>query len=266
MYLSFYFSSDVLMFFFSLTLMFSVFSLTLSDEDFGYIDSWCRIKSRDLHDVEYMLDHHINKEMVAQYNSTTKRWTGYTDYGKQSADIWNNDPREISRREIERITLCNLNGPELFDAVEAFMVPPNVTLRQEGPSSNPTLVCSVHYFYPKHIKVTWQKNGQEVTSNVMSTGELANGFWSYQIQSHLKYSPVSGDRFSCMVEHMSLPEPRLYYWEPTMSGSDRMKIFIGFFGLILGLAFLVLGFICWKTSAGRPLEPTDNSAYASING
>lgn len=51
------------------------------------------------------------------------------------------------------------------------------------------LVCSVYNFYPKLIKVSWRRDGQEVTTGVTSTDELADGDWYYQVHSHLEFTP-----------------------------------------------------------------------------
>ncbi|KAJ8004957.1 hypothetical protein DPEC_G00141670 [Dallia pectoralis] len=92
---------------------------------------------------------------------------------------------------------------------------PHVLLRSTNPtgSRHPAmLVCSAYDFYPKTITMTWLKNQQEVGSDVISTEEMSNGDWSYQIHSHLEYTPTAGERITCMVEHISLTEPQLHDW------------------------------------------------------
>lgn len=94
-------------------------------------------------------------------------------------------------------------------------VEPSVRLKSAdaaGSKHQRMLICSVHGFYPKHIRVTWQKNGNNVTSDVTSTDELSNGNWLYQIHSYLEFTPKTGEKITCMVEHASLPEPKLYEW------------------------------------------------------
>lgn len=69
---------------------------------------------------------------------------------------------------------------------------PKVVLKSVVPPAGhhpAMLVCSVFKFYPKQIKVSWFRNGQEVTSDVTSTEELEDGDWYYQIHSHLEYTP-----------------------------------------------------------------------------
>uniref|UniRef100_A0AAQ5YW59 Ig-like domain-containing protein n=1 Tax=Amphiprion ocellaris TaxID=80972 RepID=A0AAQ5YW59_AMPOC len=99
------------------------------------------------------------------------------------------------------------------------------------------LVCSVYDVYPKQIKVSWFRDGQEVTSEVTSTDVMQDGDWYYQIHSHLEYTPRSGEKISCVVEHASLEEPLKTYWDPSMPKSDKEKIAIGASALILGLIF-----------------------------
>ncbi|XP_055774157.1 H-2 class II histocompatibility antigen, E-S beta chain-like [Salvelinus fontinalis] len=89
------------------------------------------------------------------------------------------------------------------------------------------LMCSAYDFYPKPIRVTWLRDGHEVKSDVTSTEELANGDWYYQIHSHLEYTPKSGEKISCMVEHISLTEPMMYHWDPSLPEAERNKIAIG---------------------------------------
>uniref|UniRef100_A0A3P8THY2 Ig-like domain-containing protein n=1 Tax=Amphiprion percula TaxID=161767 RepID=A0A3P8THY2_AMPPE len=108
-------------------------------------------------------------------------------------------------------------------------------------------VCSVYDFYPKQIKMSWFRDGQEVTSEVTSTDVMQDGDWYYQIHSHLEYTPRSGEKISCVVEHASLEEPLKTYWDPSMPKSDEEKIAIGASALILDLIFGLAGFIYYKS-------------------
>ncbi|XP_045062916.1 H-2 class II histocompatibility antigen, A-S beta chain isoform X2 [Coregonus clupeaformis] len=145
------------------------------------------------------------------------------------------------------------------------VVEPNVTLRLEGPSSDSSLVCSVHFFYPKHIRVTWLRNGQEVTSDVTSTDVMANGHWSYQIQSYLKYTPTIGERITCMVEHISQTEPKFYDWDPSLPKSEKNKIVIGACGLLLGVVFVAAGLTYRMTSTGWLFGHIGFRDYGTVN-
>ncbi|XP_063050195.1 rano class II histocompatibility antigen, A beta chain-like [Engraulis encrasicolus] len=97
------------------------------------------------------------------------------------------------------------------------------------------LVCSAYNFYPKMIKLTWYRDGQEVTGDVISSEELADGDWYYQIHSHLEFTPKAGEKISCEVHHTSLKEPKLVDWDSSMPEPERNKIAIGAAGLVLGV-------------------------------
>jgi len=76
-------------------------------------------------------------------------------------------------------------------------------------------MCSAYEFYPKKIKVSWLRDGKLMTSEVTSTMEMADGNWYYQIHSQLEYTPKSGEKISCVVEHASSPQPIVKDWSKT---------------------------------------------------
>ncbi|KAM3864375.1 H-2 class II histocompatibility antigen, I-E alpha chain-like [Diretmus argenteus] len=41
---------------------------------------------------------------------------------------------------------------------------------------------------------------------------MSDGDWYYQIHSYLEYTPISGEKITCMVEHFSLTEPVPQIW------------------------------------------------------
>ncbi|XP_037553244.1 H-2 class II histocompatibility antigen, E-S beta chain-like, partial [Nematolebias whitei] len=139
--------------------------------------------------------------------------------------------------------------------------PPTVKLHSTEPSSShqpSVLVCRVFDFYPKTIRVSWLRDGQEVSSDVTTTDEMQDGDWYYQVQSDLEYTPRSGEKISCMVEHVSLSEPLIKDWDTSMPEPERKKIAIGASGLILGLVLSLAGLIYYKRKArGRILVPTN---------
>lgn len=96
-----------------------------------------------------------------------------------------------------------------------FLVEPYVWLRSvksEYSQHSHMLICSAFDFYPKQIKLTWLRDGKEDTSDVTCTDELPNGNWLYQLHTYLEFTPKPGEQISCMVEHASLREPKLYNW------------------------------------------------------
>ncbi|KAL0152415.1 hypothetical protein M9458_052138, partial [Cirrhinus mrigala] len=108
------------------------------------------------------------------------------------------------------------------------------------------LMCSAYEFYPPHIKVSWLRDGKPVTSEVTSTMEMADGDWYYQIHSELEYSPKSGEKISCMIEHASFNKPMIHDWDPSLLESARNKIAIGASGLVLGIIIAATGIIYFK--------------------
>nr|XP_024655851.1 HLA class II histocompatibility antigen, DR beta 4 chain-like [Maylandia zebra] len=164
------------------------------------------------------------------------------------------EERERAEAEVEERLKAEYGAA--LSPLQTRQVKPYVKLHSTTPaySQHPAmLVCSVYDFYPSKIKVSWLRDGQEVTSDVTSTEEMADGDWYYQTHSHLEYTPRSGEKISCKVEHASLEKPLITDWDPSselsMPESERNKLAIGASGLILGLILSLAGFIYYKRKA-----------------
>ncbi|KAM9404094.1 H-2 class II histocompatibility antigen, E-S beta chain-like isoform 2-T3 [Salvelinus alpinus] len=218
----------------------------------------CRFSSEDPRDIEFLLQVYGNKKLLGQYNSTTEKCTVYTQWMKNFTETACKGPAFLAARREEMKKYCSSNVPVVYGYLLDKAVEPYIRLRSVEPFSTrhlAMLVCSAYVFYPKPIRVTWLRDGQEVTSNVTSTEELVNGDWTYQIHSHLEYTPTPGERITCMVEHFSLTEPKLYDWDPSMPGPERNKMVIGACGLLLGVVFIAAGLIYYrKKSTGEETQ------------
>uniref|UniRef100_A0A8C9Y4D3 Ig-like domain-containing protein n=1 Tax=Sander lucioperca TaxID=283035 RepID=A0A8C9Y4D3_SANLU len=199
---------------------------------------------------------YYNKVEYFRFSSSLGKFVGYTEYGVMQANYWNRQTSYLAGMRATKVRLNNVT----ISKTAMRLSKPYVRLDSTAPfgGKHPAmLVCSVYDFYPKQIRVSWIRDGKEVTSDVTSTDELADGDWYYQIHSYLEYTPRSGEKISCMVEHASLREPLITQWDPSMPESERNKIAIGASGLILGLVLSLAGFIYYKRKArGRILVPS----------
>ncbi|XP_062301213.1 H-2 class II histocompatibility antigen, E-S beta chain-like [Scomber scombrus] len=221
----------------------------------------CQFNTSKLEDVRYIRSTYYNKMEFSKFDSSVGKFVGYTEYGVKQADYWNNDASILAQMKTARERYC-LNNVQIWSNNPLTKsVKPYVRLYSVAPPAgkHPSmLVCSIYSFYPKTIIVKWLRDGQEVTSDVTSTEEMADADWYYQIHSHLEYTPRSGEKISCKVEHASLREPLITDWDPSLPESERNKIAIGASGLILGLILSLAGFIYYKRkSRGRILVPSN---------
>ncbi|XP_059571294.1 T-cell surface glycoprotein CD1b-3-like [Alligator mississippiensis] len=79
------------------------------------------------------------------------------------------------------------------------------------------LICRVTGFYPRPIRVTWLRDGEEVTPGpgLNSSSLLPNADLTYQLRIVLAVDPGAGHSYACRVEHSSLGHQGLIvYWGP----------------------------------------------------
>ncbi|CAI5677794.1 unnamed protein product [Oreochromis niloticus] len=240
-------------------------SLSTADGFMYYAVSRCDFNSSELKDIQYIRSYYYDMMEITRFDSNVGHYVGYTEYGVKQAEYWNKDQGDLAAMRAQKETYCHNNIGIDYSNVLSKSVKPYVKLHSTTPASSQhpaMLVCSVYDFFPSKIKVSWLRDGQEVTSDVTSTEEMANGDWYYQTHSHLEYTPRSGEKISCKVEHASLEKPLITDWDPSsdssMPESERNKLAIGASGLILGLILSLAGFIYYRRKArGRILVPTN---------
>ncbi|XP_048066481.1 rano class II histocompatibility antigen, A beta chain-like [Megalobrama amblycephala] len=236
-----------------------LFVLTGADcaDDYYMRRSRCIYSSPDYSDMAYIDSFYLNKFLFTQFNSTLSKFVGFTEIGMGIAEQWNNSPFVLTERN--GVNLCKFIIKSEDTPARVKVVKPKVKLSsvtRAGGKHLAVLMCSAYEFYPPHIKVSWLRDGKLMTSDVTSTMELADGDWYYQIHSELEYTPKSGEKISCMVEHASFNKPMIYDWDPSLPESERNKIAIGASCLVLGMIIAAAVLIYYKKKiTGRILVP-----------
>uniref|UniRef100_A0A8C8A1R0 Ig-like domain-containing protein n=1 Tax=Oryzias sinensis TaxID=183150 RepID=A0A8C8A1R0_9TELE len=182
--------------------------------------------SFDLKDIEYISSMYYNKDEVIRFSSSLGKFVGYTEFGVKNAKRWNNDSSILSNWRAQKEAYCKHNIDNYYQNTLTKSEPGSskavffnlfLSVTPSGGHHPAMLVCSIYNFYPKHIKVSWLRNHEEVSSDVTSTVEMEDGDWYYQIHSHLEYTPRSGEKISCKVEHVSLKDPIITDWSKYLS-------------------------------------------------
>uniref|UniRef100_A0A3Q2CZX9 Ig-like domain-containing protein n=1 Tax=Cyprinodon variegatus TaxID=28743 RepID=A0A3Q2CZX9_CYPVA len=210
----------------------------------------------NFNDIEYIVVTSFNKQSLMQYNSTRGYWIGFTNYSIMTSYNWNKDPLDHLLRKMEKKLLCydNINFIQTIGNLSATPIIRLKLIKQNYGQHPVMLECSAYNFYPKQIKLTWLRNGQEVTEGVSYTDVIPDGQFYYQSHSYLEYAPTSGERISCMVEHSALSEPQTIVWGDSFTVEEKGQVAVGLCGLLTGSLLLTSGLIYYKKKSAAYID------------
>uniref|UniRef100_A0A4W6BM15 Ig-like domain-containing protein n=1 Tax=Lates calcarifer TaxID=8187 RepID=A0A4W6BM15_LATCA len=160
-------------------------------------------------DMVFFVKNIFNQKLNNLYDSRVGRYVGFGEYGMKNADHFNSQAWKMALRKAQVETLCRYNARLFRRSTLDRKVPPIVRVRQTKPADygeRSMLECSVVGFFPQEVRVSWLRDGVEVTTDVSSTDVLANGDWSFQLHSYLELILKRGERVTCRVDHSSLKE------------------------------------------------------------
>ncbi|XP_071318234.1 uncharacterized protein [Trachinotus anak] len=191
-------------------------------------------------DVQYQIQYQYNGQLQALYNSSTEKVAGFTQYGKVFADEVNKDPHYLQVRRHDLDYYCKFQGSQMYKDITAKSVPPLSrlkTVRSGSSRDSVVLVCSAYNFYPRHIRLSWLRDGVAVPDppGVVIT-EMPGGAWRYQIHSYLEHTLSTVHNISCLVEHSGLQRPQLLQLE--LPEPQPVSLALG--GSLLGGGVVVL--------------------------
>nr|AFN85571.1 MHC class II antigen beta chain [Chiloscyllium plagiosum] len=217
--------------------------------EFNSSGSWTYI-------AQYIYDH----ELIMYFDFSHKKFIAVKDWMKSNADRLTKERGEAAYQEAFGFCQNNIGIDE--SEVLPRKVEPTVTIRPKASphsAQSALLSCHVTGFYPPEIDVTWLKNGAPIPDGVINTVLLSDGDWTYQVEDLLQYQPVSGDKYTCHVEHSSLRGPRSVDWEVrSIPESAHPKIAVGALFFVIGLIILLAGVIMRLKNAKAILDSSNH--------
>ncbi|XP_072249301.1 class I histocompatibility antigen, Gogo-B*0101 alpha chain-like [Leuresthes tenuis] len=184
-----------------------------------------------------------------------------THFTYAAAGSWQHDALHLRRRR--QLTLyaniylpfCARTLRHLLDSEKQVVmrrVRPRVRLITKQVVGGAKLTCLATDFYPRHIKLTLQRDGEPVGADQLSGGVvLPNGNGLYQVrktlmidEEELRGKPV----YTCTASHLSLDNRLDVRWKAESSHSHRVHALS--VPAILLVAAVLLMVLRWRRGAG----------------
>lgn len=100
-------------------LMFVFTSEASADGKYFHILKTCQLTDTgSQYDMQYQIQYHYNGRLQAVYNSSTETVEGFTEYGKQFADMVNKDPHYLQVRKHDLEYYCKIQMTAVYKDIQ----------------------------------------------------------------------------------------------------------------------------------------------------
>ncbi|XP_068105493.1 major histocompatibility complex class I-related gene protein-like [Hyperolius riggenbachi] len=170
--------------------------------------------------VEGVLSEAYNGRLFVRFNVEASKWTTEIPEAEFFVEILNSNETENEDLQKELVERCKLTITRLQSWRNTmFSKREKPTVKVTGrPLSSDSLIlsCKVYGHYPKVISLKWMRNGQQVLEEELQRLTLPLPDQTYLSLSALNVTAVTGDVYTCVVNHSSLDPSARQHWKVTV--------------------------------------------------
>uniref|UniRef100_A0A6I8NCG6 Ig-like domain-containing protein n=1 Tax=Ornithorhynchus anatinus TaxID=9258 RepID=A0A6I8NCG6_ORNAN len=183
------------------------------------------------------------------YDTETRTWAAANPVAKITKRLWEADTAHEAQRKFDLEHECVYFLQKFLKYATKHLgrkVPPSVWVtHQKTPGGESTLKCWAHGFYPRDIRLSWWRDGQELTQETEHVEIRPGGDGTYQCWGAVGIPPGEEHRYTCRVEHQGLERPLTVIWEPPFEPSPFIA------GAVAVLTLSIVAAVTWMRRKRR---------------